>query len=89
MRWGSPAFDAKLTVGDVIVAVDGLAYSDDRLKSAVTDAKGAKSPPVVLVVKSGEEVRTVTIDYHGGLRYPHLEKIGTGETGLDKLLTPR
>jgi predicted metalloprotease with PDZ domain len=89
VRWGSPTFDAKLTVGDTIVAVDGLAYSDDRLKSAVTDAKGAKSPPVTLLIKAGEEVRTVTIDYHGGLRYPHLEKIGTGETGLDKLLTPR
>lgn len=89
VRWSSPAFKAGLTVGDTIVAVNGLAYSDDRLKSAVTDAKGDKSPPVVLLVKTGEEVKTVTIDYHGGLRYPHLEKIGTGETGLDKLLTPR
>ena len=89
VRWGSPAFDAALTVGDTILAVDGLAYSDDRLKSAVTDAKGAKSPPVTLLVKAGEEVTTVTIDYHDGLRYPHLEKIGTGETGLDKLLAPR
>lgn len=89
VRWGSPAFDAGLTVGDTIVAVDGLTYSDERLKSAVIDAKGAKSPPVVLLVKAGEEVRTVTIDYHGGLRYPHLEKIGAGETGLDMLLTPR
>jgi len=89
VRWGSPAFNAGLTVGDVILAVDGLDYSDDRLKAAVTAAKGAKSPPVTLTVKAGEEVRTVTIDYHDGLRYPHLEKIGTGETGLDRLLTPR
>ena len=35
------------------------------------------------------KVRTVQIDYHDGLRYPHLEKIGTGETGLDKLLAAR
>jgi predicted metalloprotease with PDZ domain len=88
VRWGGPAFDAGLTVGDTIVAVDGLAYSDDRMRAAVTDAKGSKAP-IVLVVKTGEEVRTVSIDYHGGLRYPHLVKTGTGETGLDRLLTPR
>ncbi|THD35546.1 MAG: M61 family peptidase [Sphingomonas sp.] len=88
VRWGSPAFDAGLTVGDTIVAVDGLAYSDDRIRAAVTDAKGTKAP-IVLLVKAGEEVRTVSIDYHGGLRYPHLVKTGTGETGLDRLLTPR
>jgi len=86
--WGSPAFDSGLTVGDTIVAVNGLAYSDDRLKAAVTEAKGGKAP-IVLLVKAGEEVRSVSIDYHGGLRYPHLVKTGTGESGLDLLLQPR
>ncbi|HEX4693052.1 peptidase M61 [Sphingomonas sp.] len=88
VRWDSPAFDAGLTVGDTIVAVDGLTYSDDRLKDAVTDAKRSKAP-IILLVKSGSEVKTVSIDYHGGLRYPHLVKVGTGETGLDMLLAPR
>jgi hypothetical protein len=31
----------------------------------------------------------VSIDYHDGLRYPHLVKTGTGESGLDLLLQPR
>jgi len=88
VRWGSPAFDSGLTVGDTIVAVNGLAYSDDRLKAAVTEAKGGKAP-IVLLVKAGEEVRSVSIDYHDGLRYPHLVKTGTGESGLDLLLQPR
>jgi predicted metalloprotease with PDZ domain len=88
VRWGSPAFDAGLTVGDTIVAVNGLAYSDDRLKAAVTEAKGGKAP-IILLVKAGEEVRSVSIDYHDGLRYPHLVKTGTGESGLDLLLQPR
>lgn len=87
VRWGSPAFDASLSLRDTIVAVNGLAFSGDRLKAAVTDAKGGK--PIVLIVKDGDEVKTVTIDYRGGLRYPHLEKVGTGETGLDLLLKPR
>jgi predicted metalloprotease with PDZ domain len=88
VRWGGPAFAAGLTISDTIVAVNGLAYSDDRLRAAVTDAKGTKAP-IVLLVKAGEEVRTVSIDYHEGLRYPHFVKTGTGETGLDRLLTPR
>ena len=88
VRWGSPAFDSGLTVGDTIVAVNGLAYSDERLKAAVTEAKGSKAP-IVLLVKAGEEVRSVSIDYHDGLRYPHLVKTGTGESGLDLLLQPR
>ena len=88
VRWGGPAYDAGLTLGDTIIAVNGLAYTDDRLRAAVTDAKGTKAP-IVLTVKMGEEVRTVSIDYHGGLRYPHLVTTGTGETGLDRLLTPR
>ena len=88
VRWGGPAYDAGLTLGDTIVAVNGLSYTDDRLRGAVTDAKEAKAP-IALLVKAGEEVRTVSIDYHGGLRYPHLVKTGTGETGLDRLLTAR
>jgi predicted metalloprotease with PDZ domain len=88
VRWGSPAYTAGLTLGDTIVAVNGLSYTDDRLRAAVTEAKDSKAP-IVLTVKMGEEVRTVSIDYHGGLRYPHFVKTGTGETGLDRLLTPR
>jgi predicted metalloprotease with PDZ domain len=88
VRWQSPAFDSGLKIGDAIVAVNGLAYSQDRMKEAVTEAKGSKAP-IVLLVKAGEEVRTVSIDYHDGLRYPHLVKTGTGESGLDLLLQPR
>jgi len=31
----------------------------------------------------------VAIDYHDGPKYPHFEKVGSGETGLDKLLEPK
>ena len=86
--WDSPAFKAGLTIGDSIVAVDGTAYSDNALKAAVTAAK-ARREPIVLLVKSNDRIAPVSIDYHGGLRYPHLQKIGTAEGGLDRLLTPR
>lgn len=83
--WDGPAFRTGLTTADSIVAVGDLAYTSDRLKEAVTAAK-AGTDPIRLTVKRGDKVRTVAIDYHGGLRYPHLEKTGTGEGGLDRLL---
>ena len=86
--WDGPAYKAGLTAGSQIVSVGEFAYTDDRLKAAVTAAKGTRTP-VTLTVKTGDRVRAVNLDYHGGLRYPHLQKTGAGETGLDRLLTPR
>ena len=88
VTWDSPAFGAGMTVGDTIQAVNGDVFTPDRLKAAIAGAKGTKEP-VQLTVKDGERYRTVALDYHGGLRYPRLEKVGTGEGGLDRLLAPR
>lgn len=86
--WDGPAFKAGLSVGAQITAVGDMTFSDDRLRAAVTAAKDA-GRAVTLTVKNGDRLRTVAIDYHGGLRYPHLQKTGSGETGLDRLLAPR
>jgi len=86
--WDSPAFNAGMDVGTVIQAVNGTAYSGDVLKAAIVAAQTSKEP-IKLLVKSGPRYREVAIDYHGGPRYPRLQKTGTGETGLDKLLMPR
>lgn len=86
--WDGAAFKAGLSVGTTIVAVNGVTYSDDRLKAAVAAAKGAKEP-IRLTVRRNDRLREVGIDYHDGPRYPTLEKTGSGEGGLDKLLAPR
>jgi len=88
VMWGSPAFDAGITLADEIVAVNGAAYTGDKLKDAVAAAKTGKAP-IKLTVKRGSRYRDVAIDYHDGLRYPHLEKTTEGEAGLDKLLQPK
>ena len=86
--WGSPAFDAGVVRGSRIVAVDGEAYSADRIKRAITAMKDS-SGAIVLLVKRGDRFVDVPIGYHGGLRYPWLEREGGRESGLDKLLEPR
>ena len=88
VSWDGPAFKAGLTPGDTIVAVDGTAFSNEAMKAALTAAKTRKEP-IVLLVKANDMIAPVSIDYHGGLRYPHLVKIGAGEGGLDRLLMPR
>ena len=84
VMWGGEAFKAGMDLGDEILAVNGRGYTSDRLRAAVI----AKAP-IRLLLKSGDHYREVTIDYRGGLRYPHLEKIGEGEGGLDRLLAPK
>ena len=86
--WDGPAFDAGLTVGQEIVAVDGTPYTEDVLKAAVTAAKGG-SAPIRLTLKTEDRVRDVSVKWNGGLRYPRFQKIGTGEGSIDRLLAPR
>ncbi|MDH7641040.1 M61 family metallopeptidase [Sphingomonas oryzagri] len=86
--WGSPAFDAGVTVGSKLLAVNGRDYDKDLLTSAITAAK-ADGKPIHLLIKQADQYRDVAITWRGGLRYPTLEKVGKGETGLDKLLAPK
>jgi predicted metalloprotease with PDZ domain len=86
--WGSAAFNAGLTIGSEIVAVNGRKYDGDALKTAIKAAAGNGSAPELLI-HNGEVYRTVKLDWHGGLRYPRLEKVGTAPGTLDALLAPR
>ncbi len=88
VQWEGPAFKAGLTADTQIIAVNGLAYDADNLKTAVRNAKGS-GPAVELLVKINDHFRTVKIDWHDGLRYPHLEKAGKGEPSLDAILATR
>jgi predicted metalloprotease with PDZ domain len=84
--WDGPAFKAGVTADAKILAVNGDIFTVDGFKSAIRAAMNGA--PIELVVQDKEEVRTVRIDYHGGLRYPHLEKTGA-HASLDDILAPR
>jgi predicted metalloprotease with PDZ domain len=88
VQWDGLAFKAGLTADTQLLAVNGLTYDPDLLKQAVTAAKTGAAP-IALLVKINSHVRTVTIDYHDGLRYPHLERTGQGPASLDAILTPK
>jgi len=86
--WDGPAYKSGLTVGTQIIAVGGIAYDMDRLKAAIKEAKPA-GPAIELLVKNSNRFRTVKIDYHDGLRYPHLEREASTPARLDQILAPR
>jgi predicted metalloprotease with PDZ domain len=88
VAWDSPAFKAGLSVGDQIMAVDGEAYDADGLKDAITAAK-TSTGPIRLLVKDKNLFATVAVDYHDGLRYPHLTQVPGRPPVLDAILAPR
>ena len=72
--WDGPAFNAGIGTSMSIVAVNGAEFSPEVIKDAVTAAKDSKQP-IELLVKQLDKYQTVKVDYHGGLQYPHLERI--------------
>jgi predicted metalloprotease with PDZ domain len=87
VAWDGPAFNAGITVGSEIVAVNGKSFDADDLKDAVTEAKDGTAP-IELLIKRGDNYRTVSVNYHDGLRYPLLERVAGTPALLDDLLKP-
>ncbi len=85
--WGSPGFNAGAAPGQTLEAVNGLAYTGDRLKDAVRAAQSGK--PVELLVRTFDRFSTLSIHYTGGLRYPDLERIDGTPDGLADIFKPR
>ena len=84
----SPAARAGLGTQTQIVAVDGRKYSPEVLHRAIADA-ACSTRPVALLVRTDDEYRTIDVDYHGGDRYPHLERVGGTDDVLRLITAPR
>ncbi|GLQ88385.1 peptidase M61 [Dyella flagellata] len=88
VRWDGPAFKAGISTGATVVAVNGQNYSRDALKSAIVAAKGSKQP-IQLLLKYQGGYRTVAVDYHEGLQYPHLVRVEGTPDYLGEIIAPR
>ena len=85
--YDGPAFKAGVGPGMKVTAVDGQQYSGGVLKDAIT-AAAKSSSPIQLLVTNGAEYRTYSVDYHGGLKYAHLERDASRPNYLDEILHP-
>jgi predicted metalloprotease with PDZ domain len=86
--WQSPAFEAGIAPSMHIVAVNGSKFTPELLKDAVRTAKKG-TQAIELLVQDFDQFRTVKIDYHGGLRYPHLARIDSSDERLEGIVRPR
>jgi predicted metalloprotease with PDZ domain len=85
--WDGIGFRAGLAANTTVMAVNDRVYKPELLKAAVKDAKDGK--PVRLLVKKGNVLRTISLDYRGGLRYPRLERIPGTKDRLEAILAAR
>ncbi|MBS0381056.1 MAG: M61 family metallopeptidase [Proteobacteria bacterium] len=88
VRWNGPAFKAGIGSGETLVAVNGQAYTAEVLTDAIKDAKDGKAP-IELLLKYQDQYQTVPVDYHGGLQYPHLERIEGTPDYLSQIIKSR
>lgn len=88
VTWGRAAFKAGLTEGMTLLAVNGSAYTRAILEDALREAQKS-AQPIELIVRVADRYRVVSVDYHEGLRYPHLVRNARVPARLDDILKPR
>jgi len=85
--FGGPAFKAGIAPGMKIAAVNGRVYTPDILDDAIKSSN-SNPRPIELLVIANDYYKTCSIDYHDGVRYPHLARIAGTSDYLDSLLKP-
>ena len=84
---GSPAYAAGVGAGMKLLGVNGRKYSKDVLRTALErSVKGQQ--PIALLVENGDYYYTFPVDYHDGMRYPHLVRNPAQPDLLDDIIKP-
>ncbi len=67
--------------------MNGRDFDADALKEAIKAAAGTGRAPQLLI-HDGDVYRTVTLDWHGGLRYPRLAEGRNGHGNARRAARP-
>jgi predicted metalloprotease with PDZ domain len=86
--WQGPSFKAGLAPGMKLVSIDGHAWSVQVLHDALAAAQKSKQPLRIQARNDGA-VKTYTVHYDGGLKYPHLVREQGKPDYLKALLAPK
>jgi predicted metalloprotease with PDZ domain len=84
---GSPAYAAGIGPGMKFAAVNGQQYSAESLRNAITEAKSSKEP-IRLIIANGPQYQTISLDYHGGLHFPHIVRDESRPDYLSEIFHP-
>jgi predicted metalloprotease with PDZ domain len=83
-----PAKKAGVVPSTKLIAVNGRQYNSTVLREAVARTK-TDAKPLELLVKSGEYYTTHRVEYHGGERYPHLERNESAPDLLSQIIAAK
>jgi predicted metalloprotease with PDZ domain len=86
--WNSPAFKAGLAPGMKLVSVNGLTFSPQVFLHEIADTSKPGHGKLVFVASGSGTTDTYTLDYTGGLRYAHLERIQGKPNYLEQIIAP-
>lgn len=84
---GKPAYQAGIGPGMKLIAVNGHRFSPQALHTAIQATKSTPKP-LELLVANEELYTTCQLDYHGGEKYPHLERDPSRPDLLSQILQP-
>jgi len=87
VRENSAAWRAGLAPGMRVLAVDGQQFSSESLDYAIKRA-ARSSEPISLITTQTGWYQTLSLDYHDGTRYPHLERISGTPDMLAEIAAP-
>ena len=88
VRWNGPAFKAGVSTGASVVAVNGHDYSAQAMTDAITAAEHG-TDPIRLLLKYQGAYKTIAVDYHDGLQYPHLVRVDGTPDYLDEIIAAK
>jgi predicted metalloprotease with PDZ domain len=81
------AAKAGLVGGMRVLAVNGRRFSEDSLRQALKESAKEKAK-LDLLVENGDDFKTYSIDYHGGEKYPNLERDSNRPDVLSQIIKP-
>lgn len=87
VRENSAAWNAGLGPEMTVLAVDAQTYTPEVLRYAIRQAQRS-SAPIPFVIEQNGWVNTYEVNYHDGLRYPHLERIPNVPDMLLQIMSP-
>ncbi len=70
-----------------VLAVNGQQFTEDVLQYAVKRAHHSPAPISLITTQTGW-YQTLSLDYHDGIRYPHLERIPGTPDMLSEIVAP-
>ncbi|MBX9900300.1 MAG: peptidase M61 [Burkholderiaceae bacterium] len=86
--WNSPAFEAGLTPGMKILAIDGEIFDPETINFILKRAQQNKQP-IELLVKNLSYFSTLKIQYTDGPKYPRLVRVENSADWITPIATPK